>query len=81
MAKQLLGIALSADSEAVKLAAVKDALDRTIGKAPTTVEIGPMKPYEEMLEGISTVSRAESRRARGYPVTDSSSPAVDVAEE
>jgi hypothetical protein len=67
MAKQLLGIAMSADSEAVKLAAVKDALDRTIGKAPTTVEIGPTKPYEELFEGIASGTRAESRRARGVP--------------
>ena len=51
----------------VKLAAVKDALDRTIGKAPTTVKIGPTKPYEELFEGIATMSRAESRRARGVP--------------
>jgi hypothetical protein len=79
MAKQLLGIALSADSEAVKLAAVKDALDRTIGKAPTTVEIGPTKPYEEVLEGISTMTRAESRRARGVPDTQDNFAGVDHA--
>ncbi len=77
MAKQLLGLALTAESEGVQLAAVKDALDRTIGKAPTTVEIGPTKPYEEVLEGISTMTRAESRRARGVPDSggESSSPA------
>ncbi|AMU74385.1 hypothetical protein [Mycobacteroides abscessus] len=70
MAKQLLGLALTAESEGVQLAAVKDALDRTIGKAPTTVEIGPIKPYEELFEGITTMSREESRRARG--VSDAS---------
>jgi hypothetical protein len=40
MAKALLGIAQSAESEAVKLAAVKDALDRAGLKAPTQVEVG-----------------------------------------
>lgn len=84
MAKQLLGIAMSADSEAVKLAAVKDALDRTIGKAPTTVEIGPTKPYEEVLdsvfEGISPMTREESRRARGLPDEDDIQPAAQYAE-
>jgi hypothetical protein len=84
MAKQLLNIALSADSEAVMLAAVKDALDRTIGKAPTTVEIGPTKPYEEVLGdvfgGISPMSREESRRARGLPEEDSYPPAAVYAE-
>jgi hypothetical protein len=79
MAKELLGIALTADSEGVKLAAIKDALDRTIGKAPTTVEIGPTKPYEEVLEGISTMSRAESRRARGVPDTQDNFAGVDHA--
>jgi hypothetical protein len=79
MAKQLLGIALSAESEAVKLAAVKDALDRTIGKAPTTVEIGPTKPYEELFDGITTVSRAESRRARGLPDASDALAGVDSA--
>ncbi len=79
MAKQLLGIALSAESEAVKLAAVKDALDRTIGKAPTTVEIGPTKPYEELFEGITTMSRGESRRARGVPDASNDYAGVDHA--
>lgn len=80
MAKQLLGIALSGESEAVKLAAVKDALDRTIGKAPTTVEIGPTKPYEELFEGISPMTRAESRRARGLPEEGDMQPATEYAE-
>lgn len=37
MAKQLLGIALTADSEGVKLAAIRDALDRAGLKAPSEV--------------------------------------------
>ena len=37
MAKQLLGIALTADSDGVKLAAIRDALDRAGLKAPSEV--------------------------------------------
>lgn len=68
MAKQLLGIATSAESESVKLAAVRDALDRAGLKAPTQVELGVAPAYEEMLQdlgGIAVVSRAESRARRG----------------
>lgn len=67
MAKQLLGIAATAESESVKLAAVKDALDRAGLKPPTQVEVD-VKPYEELLSdlgGIATISRAESRARRG----------------
>ncbi|OBF69616.1 hypothetical protein A5753_21380 [Mycobacterium sp. 852002-51971_SCH5477799-a] len=69
MAKQLLGIALTADSEAVKLAAIKDALDRSGLKAPAEVVLsqGESKPYEDLFDGIASGSRAESRRARGVP--------------
>lgn len=69
MAKQLLGIAESAESEAVKLAAVKDALDRAGLKPPTTVDVslGPPKPYEELISGLTSMTRAESRAARGVP--------------
>jgi hypothetical protein len=77
MAKQLLEIALSAESEAVKLAAVKDALDRTIGKAPTTVEIGPTKPYEEVFEGIAGLSREESRARGRYADSPAAQPVED----
>ena len=41
MAKQLLGIAESAESEAVKLAAVRDLLDRAGLNPPAEVEISP----------------------------------------
>jgi hypothetical protein len=52
VSKELIGIALAGDSEAVKLAAIRDLLDRTIGKAPTTVEIGSAKPYETVFDTI-----------------------------
>lgn len=54
MAKQLLGIALTADSEAVKLAAIKDSLDRAGLKAPSEVVLsqGEAKPYEQVFDVI-----------------------------
>jgi len=69
LAKELLKMADSAESETVRLAAIKDALDRAGLKAPTTVDVsvGP-KPYETVLGsvvGLSGGSRAESRAARG----------------
>ena len=63
MAKTLLGIASGAESEAVKLAAVKDALDRAgvPAKAEVTVEL---KPWEQLMcdiVGIAPISRDEHR--------------------
>lgn len=54
MAKQLLGIALTAESEAVKLAAIRDALDRGGLKAPSEVVLsqGEAKPYETVFDSI-----------------------------
>ncbi len=85
MAAQLLKLAKYAENEAVQLRAVDSALDRTIGKAPTTVEIGPTKPYEEVMgdvfQGISPMTRAESRRARGLSDEGSTQPAVGLFED
>jgi hypothetical protein len=52
MGRLLLGIAESADSETVKLAAVKDALDRAGLKPPTQVQVSekPLEPWEELIE-------------------------------
>lgn len=77
MARQLLKIADSAESEAVRLAAVKDALDRAGLKAPdkVDVEVG-VKPYEQLtnkIVGFATMSREESRARRGI----SDPPALD----
>lgn len=54
MAKQLLGIALTAESESVKLAAIRDALDRSGLKAPSEVVLshGETKPYEQVFDVI-----------------------------
>ena len=64
MAKELLGIATSADSEAVRLAAVKDALDRAGLGAKAEVEIG-IKPFERIFEQMEHTTRAEFRRSQG----------------
>ena len=59
MARTLLGIAESAESEAVKLAAVKDALDRAGVPAKAEVTVG-LKPWEQLmcdLAGIATIPR------------------------
>ena len=50
---------------AVQLDAIKDSLNRAGLSKPAQVEVGPIKPFEEVLDGIGTGSRAESRRARG----------------
>ncbi|MFL0237811.1 hypothetical protein [Mycobacterium sp. SMC-17] len=88
LAKQLLGIAESADSEAVRLAAIRDALDRAGLKAPTQVdvEVGVMKPYERLLAGIemgTEITREESRARRGIsePTTHVSLPSAYSGQE
>lgn len=67
MARNLLGIAIAGDSEAVRLAAIRDALDRAGLKPPSEVVVSQSetKPYEDIFDEISTASRAESRAARG----------------
>jgi hypothetical protein len=60
MARELLGIAEGAESEAVKLAAVKDALDRAGLSAKTAVEVDvSVKPYEEVFNDIAHITRAQ----------------------
>ncbi len=72
MARELLGIATGAESEAVKLAAVKDALDRAgLGaKAAVELSVAEPKPWEDVLSditGIAGITRDESRARRGLP--------------
>lgn len=82
MARELLGIATSAEvSDAVKLAAIRDALDRAGLKPPSQAEItvaasGP-KPWEQMVNGMAPVSRAESRARRG--MVDETPPALTAS--
>lgn len=72
MARELLGMAEGAESEAVKLNAIRDALDRAgLGaKSEVTVEV---KPYEQLindLTGVANISRAEHRALQGRPIID-----------
>jgi hypothetical protein len=54
-------------SESVRLSAIKDALDRAGVSAKTAVEVevGPPKPYEQILDGLAVIesgSREAYRR-------------------
>lgn len=73
MAKELLGIAVDPDvAPAVKLAAIKDALDRSGLKAPSEVVVSASATtgFDEVFTDVFTGSREESRRMRGYESPD-----------
>ncbi len=68
LAKQLLDIAEGAESEQVRLSAVKDALDRAGLKPPTQVDVAVgHQPWRDLVENVTTMTRAESRSRRGVP--------------
>jgi hypothetical protein len=56
-------------SDAVKLSAIKDALDRGGLKAPNEVVVsgGAQSGFDEIFDDIATGSRSESRSLRGHP--------------
>ncbi len=67
MARELLKMAVDETvSDAVKLAAIRDALDRAglSAKTAVSVEVG-RRPYEVVFDSIMSGSRAESRARRG----------------
>lgn len=71
MARELLKIATTSESESVKLTAVRDALDRAGLKPPTQVEVGPKppEPWEEVLGDVAHITRAQHEAMkRGEPV-------------
>ncbi|WP_155764239.1 hypothetical protein [Mycobacterium colombiense] len=79
MAKELLGMAIDPDiSAAVKLAAIRDALDRAGLKAPNEVVLSQgTAPYEEIFDSISSerpdsgTNHADSKRASAdWPLFD-----------
>jgi hypothetical protein len=72
MAKELLGIATDGQSEAVKLNAIRDALDCAGLGAKTEVSV-EVKPWEQLMgdiAGVATISRAEHRAQQGRPILD-----------
>lgn len=80
LARELLGLATDTElPPAVRLAAVRDALSR-IGiseKTAVEVQVGPNKPFQDILEAVMTGgSRAESRSRRGEP-DDHAAPDAD----
>ncbi|MCV7030826.1 hypothetical protein H7I03_16795 [Mycobacterium sherrisii] len=90
MSKQLLGIALTADSESVKLAAIKDALDRAGLKPPAEVVLaqGEPKKFEAVFDSIggdpeaAGFSSATSEDSITAGVDASPAPAYDrIAEQ
>jgi hypothetical protein len=73
MARELLKMATDDNvADSVKLAAIRDALDRAglAVKNAVEVEVGPPKPYEVIFERVEAGSRAEYRRSIGQQ-TDS----------
>ncbi|TAM64115.1 hypothetical protein [Mycobacterium sp.] len=83
MAKELLGIATDGQSEAVKLNAIRDALDRAGLGAKTEVSL-ELKPWEQLMgdiAGVATISRAEHRAQQGRPILDSAALAQAIDAE
>jgi hypothetical protein len=81
MAGELLKMATDDNvSDSVKLAAIRDALDRAglAARTAVSVEVGPPKPYEQIFDSIEAGSRAEYRRSRG--LRDDSNPPPALAE-
>jgi hypothetical protein len=72
MARELLGLATGAESEAVKLNAIRDALDRGgLGaKAEVSLELKPWEQLMGDIAGIATLSRAEHRARQGRPLLE-----------
>jgi hypothetical protein len=68
MARELLKMAVDENvSDAIKLAAIRDALNRAGLRAKTAVEVDmALKPYEQVaFDVIGGGTRAESRAHRG----------------
>lgn len=66
-----------------QLRAIRDALDRAGLRPPAEVVVSPgepKQPWEEVFEGLSPMTREESRRARGLPVEDDMQPAMGLPE-
>jgi len=64
----------------VRIKAATEVLDRTLGKAPQTVQLIGNAPWEQVFEGLASVSREESRAIRGQ-VIDAEVVGDDVSQE
>jgi hypothetical protein len=82
MARELLNIATGAESEAVKLAAVRDALDRAGLKPPAHVELSakPPEPWEEVLGDVMQITRAQHEAMNRGEYLPTPQPALPPAE-
>lgn len=72
MARELLGIAEGAESEAVKLNAIRDALDRAgvPARAEVTLEVKPWERLMGDIAGIATISREQHLAMGSAPIVD-----------
>ena len=60
----------------IRLKAALSIIERNLGKTPQVIAVTEAKAYEEVFDGILSVSRSESRAARGI---ESSSAAIESA--
>lgn len=69
LVQKLLGMALDGDvPDHVALAAIRDALDRAMGKATATVEVSTKPAWEQVMNdivGVAHITRAESQARQG----------------
>ncbi|ULP48608.1 hypothetical protein [Mycolicibacter virginiensis] len=69
LVQKLLGMALDGDvPDHVALAAIRDALDRAMGKATATVEVSAKPAWEEVMNdivGVAHITQAESQARQG----------------
>ena len=80
MARELLGIASGAESEAVKLAAVKDALDRAGLGAKAEVSVEVKAPWEELLGDVAHITKAQHEAMKRGEFTPAPVPALPPAD-
>jgi hypothetical protein len=80
MARALLGIAESAESEAVKLRAITEALDRAGMQAPTGIEVDvAVKPWQDVIAGMRGVRFGpRPQRSDRQPSLESPDDVVDA---
>jgi hypothetical protein len=81
MARELLNIATGAESEAVKLAAVRDALDRAGLAAKTAVEVSvEQPPWMELLGDVAQITKAQHEAMKRGEFTPAAVPALPPAD-